>query len=92
MNITENQRAWLLKLLNDPETAILVEQSWSLYDQKRDSGEWEEIDANPHVSSLMFALVGYPFSVRDGLQEMQTSLDDVIEKLSNGTVQSPWML
>lgn len=65
---------------------------WELYDLERAAERLPEIDhGNPHTSTLVFALAGYPFSVRTGLSEMQNDLDGVIEKLSNGTVQSPWM-
>jgi len=92
MGLTEQQLAFVEAAINSRSVQEFVQDVfWPMYDIWREEGELPEIGSNPHVSPLMFALVGYPFSVRDGLEEMKGDLDGVIEKLSNGTVQSPWM-
>lgn len=90
--LTEQQKAFLEAAIHSDSVQEFVEDVfWPMYDIWREEGELPEVGSNPHVSSLMFALVGYPFSVRGGLQKMRNNLDGVIEELSNGTVQSPWM-
>jgi len=91
MDLTESQYNIVKAGINHPRLTTIVEEYWSVYDELRESGELPEVGSNPHVPTLLFALTGYPFAVRDGLEQMQNDLDGVIEKLRDDTVQSPWM-
>ncbi|NIR25860.1 MAG: hypothetical protein GWN77_02630, partial [Gammaproteobacteria bacterium] len=53
-------------------------------------GELPKIEANPHIETDFFKLVGYPFAVRTGHAEMIADLDGVITRLKDGTIENPW--
>jgi hypothetical protein len=90
MNITENQRYFADSAVIHPEIVQYIDGFWVLYDRLRDAGELLKIEGNPHIETDFLKLVGYPFAVRTGLEEMQTDMDGVIEKLDDETM-SPWM-
>jgi hypothetical protein len=91
MELTDNQIHFIQVAMTHPEIAEHIRDFWLLYDDLRERGELPKIDANPHVDTGLFALVGYPFSVRGGLAEMQANLENVIEKLSGDVVESVWL-
>jgi hypothetical protein len=74
-----------------PEIEQYIQGFWPLYRRLRDAGELPKIEANPHIATDFFKLVGYPFSIPDGLEEMQRDLDSVIEKMSDEVTRNPWL-
>lgn len=92
MELTEQQKAFFEAAIVNENMQKFVTTFWLLYDIERESGRLPEIDpGNPHTSTLIFALAGYPLSCRDGLERMQEDLDGVIEELSRETINNPWL-
>jgi hypothetical protein len=92
MELTENQLAFVNAALACEDVQRFINDVWwPLYDIWREEGKLPQVEGNPHAPTLLFALCGYPFAVRDGLEEMQNDLDGVIEKLRDDTVDNPWL-